>query len=150
MAITGFHHCSFTVTDLDKTVDFYTKTLGLQLIMRGTNEGDTLGTSLGLRQPKAKLKIAFMKVGDTEIEFIQYVEPESKPCPKDPSISGQGHIAFKVDDIYETKKKLEAAGIKFNTDVNVVEKGDFKGFKWCYFKDFDGITMELLQGTLTK
>jgi catechol 2,3-dioxygenase-like lactoylglutathione lyase family enzyme len=145
MEIKGVYHCSFTVMDIDKTVDFYTNILGLQLIRRGINEGDNLGASLGLGQAKAKLRIAFMKAGDTEIEFIQYEEPKSKPCPRDPSIAGQGHIAFEVDDIYETKKKLETAGIEFNSDINIIEKGDFKGFKWCYFRDFNGITMEILQ-----
>jgi catechol 2,3-dioxygenase-like lactoylglutathione lyase family enzyme len=145
MAITGTHHCSFTVTDIKRTVEFYTRVLGLELIKRFVNEGGDLGTSLGLNVPKAKLDIAFMKAGDTQIEFIEYVEPKARPCPQDPSIAGSGHIAFKVDDIYATKQKIEEAGIKFNTDVNVIEKGELKGWKWCYFRDFDGITMEIVQ-----
>jgi len=147
MAITGMHHCSFTVTNIERTVDFYTRLLGLELVGRTTNEYDTLGTALGVKQPKAKLEIAVMMAGETKIEFIEYVEPTAKPCPGDPSIAGSGHICFKVDDIYETKKKLEHAGIRFNSDVNEVTEGDLKGWKWCYFRDYDGITMEILQET---
>jgi len=145
MAMMNFFHFSFTVSNLEKTVDFYKNILGMELIMMGTNEGETLGKYLGLRESKAKLKVAFMKAGDTQIEFIEYVEPKSKPCPKDPSIVGSGHIAFRVDDIYKTKKRLENAGVKFVSDVSVIEEGEFKGAKWCYFRDFSGIPVEIAQ-----
>jgi len=79
MAITGMHHCSFTVTNIERTVDFYTRLLGLELVGRTTNEYDTLGTALGVKQPKAKLEIAVMMAGETKIEFIEYVEPTAKP-----------------------------------------------------------------------
>ena len=86
-----------------------------------------------------------MEAGGTQIEFIEYVEPKAQPCPQDPSIAGSGHIAFMVDDIYATKKKMESVGIKFNSDINVVEEGVFKGLKWVYFRDYDGITMEIVE-----
>jgi catechol 2,3-dioxygenase-like lactoylglutathione lyase family enzyme len=145
MAVTGFHHCSFTVTDIEKTIKFYTEILGLKLIRRGEYGKQTLGLSLGLKQPNAKLKTAFMGAGDTQIEFLEYVEPKTQTCPGDPSIAGSGHVAFIVDDIYETKKKLENAEVKI-TNVDVVEEGELKGWKWCYFRDPNGLTMEIIQG----
>ena len=72
MAITGMHHCSFVVTDMERTVDFYTRLVGLELVSRVKNVSDVLGTAVGVKQPNAELEIAFMKVGETLIEFIEY------------------------------------------------------------------------------
>jgi len=145
MAITGMHHCSFSVTDIEKTIHFYANILELKLVGRMINEYDTLGYALGVKQAHAKIKVAVMKAGETKIEFIEYVDPKVKPCPRDLSLAGSGHIAFKVDDIYATRKKLEENGIKFNSEVNIVTEGDLKGWRWCYFLDPDGLTMELVE-----
>ena len=147
MTITGMHHCSFVVTDIEKTVDFYTRLVGLELVSRARNVSDGLGTALGVKQRDAKLEIAFMRAGETLIEFIEYVDPKSKPCPKDPSVAGTGHICFKVDNIDKTKKRLEDAGIRFNSAPGVSKEVPGKVFKWCYFRDYDGITMELVEET---
>ncbi len=145
MAITGMHHCSFVVTDMERTVDFYTRLVGLELVSRVKNVSDVLGTAVGVKQPNAELEIAFMKAGETLIEFIEYIDPKAKPCPKDPSIAGTGHVCFKVDDIYEMKRRLEDAGIKFNSEPITSKEMPGKVFKWCYFRDYDGISMELLE-----
>lgn len=147
MAVMGMHHCSFVVTDIERTVDFYERLVDLELVARAKNVSKGLGKALGVKQAEAELNIAFMKAGNTLIEFIEYVNPNVKPCPKDPSVAGTGHICFKVDDINSTKKKLEDAGIKFNSDPNISREVPGKMFKWCYFKDHDGITMELLEET---
>jgi catechol 2,3-dioxygenase-like lactoylglutathione lyase family enzyme len=150
MAITGFHHCSFTVTNIERTVKFYSEILGLKLVRRSTNRVDKLGIALGLKLPKAVIEIAMMEVGGTQIEFIEYVEPKAQPCLQDPSIAGSGHIAFMVDDIYVTKEKIEGMGIKFNSEINVVKEGPAKGLKWVYFRDYDGITLEIVEDKKNK
>ncbi len=97
MAIRGVHHFSFSVTDIERTIGFYSKMLGLELVAKRVNESDTLGISLGTRQPHAKIKVAIMQAGDTQIEFIEYVDPKAEPCQKNPSIAGSGHIALWTD-----------------------------------------------------
>jgi len=44
--ISGVHHFSFSVSNLDRTIEFYTKTLGVTLQSRGRNKYDTLGGAL--------------------------------------------------------------------------------------------------------
>ena len=44
--ITGVHHFSFSVTDMDRTVEFYTKLLGVRLQSRGRNTYASLGAAL--------------------------------------------------------------------------------------------------------
>ena len=150
--ITGVHHFSFSVTSLDRTVEFYTKLLGVKLQSRGRNRYDTLGTALfgtawGVDQARADLELAVMNIGGTRVEFIEYKDPAARPYHKNPSVAGSAHLAFRVDDIEETRKKLEAAGVGFHAPINSYLEGGKIEWKWCYFRDPDGIVLELVQQT---
>lgn len=150
MEITGVHHFSFSVTDLDRTLDFYTKVLGLEVRSRGRNKYDTLGTALfgtkwGVNQSQADLEIAFIQLGANKIEFIEYKDPKSQPYHKNPSIAGSAHVAFRVDDIVKVREKLEAAGVEFHSRINTYMEEGKEKMKWCYFRDPDGIVLELVQ-----
>jgi glyoxylase I family protein len=148
--ITGVHHLSFSVTNLEGTVEFYTKILGVKLQSRGPNRYDTLGTALfgtkwGINQRHADIELAVMNVGDTRVEFIQYKDPKAQPYHKNPSIAGSAHLAFKVDNIEEMRKKLEEAGVEFHSPINSFMEGGKVEWKWCYFRDPDGIVLELVE-----
>jgi lactoylglutathione lyase len=148
--ITGVHHFSFSVADLERTIDFYTRILGMELQSRSRNKYETLGTSLfgtkwGLNQPQADLELAVINIGGTRVEFIEYRDPKTKPYHKNPSISGSAHLVFKVDNIEETRQKLEAAGVEFHAPIHrFMEEGKIE-WKWCYFRDPDGIILELVE-----
>jgi len=150
MGITGVHHFSFSVTDLDRTIEFYTKVLGVHIRSRGRNKYETLGTALfgtkwGVNQPQADLELAFIQLGDNRIEFIEYKDPKAQPYHKNPSIAGSAHVAFRVDDIEEIRKKIEAAGVEFHSPINTYMEEGKGEMKWCYFRDPDGIVLELVQ-----
>ena len=80
------------------------------------------------------------------MELLQYLSPASpSEHPMPPNTLGAMHLAFDVDDIQAKVKELEAKGVKFLTPPNVVTEGDLKGWNWVYFKDPDGITLELIE-----
>jgi len=148
--ITGVHHFSFSVTNLDRTIEFYTKVLGIKLQSRGRNKYETLGGALfgtkwGITQQSADLELAVMNIGGTRVEFIQYRDPQAKPYHKNPSVAGSAHLAFKVENIEETRRKLEEAGVEFHSPVNTYMESGKIEWKWCYFRDPDGIVLELVQ-----
>ena len=58
---------------------------------------------------------------------------------------GASHVAFQVDDIQARKAELEAQGIEFFSDVNVVDEGVLAGWRWVYFADPDGYPLELVE-----
>ena len=148
--ITGVHHFSFSVTSIERTIEFYTKVLGVKLQSRGHNQYDTLGAALfgtkwGIHQQRADLELAVMNIGGTRVEFIEYKDPKAQPYHKNPSIAGSAHLAFKVDNIEETRRKLEKDGVEFHSPINTyMELGKIE-WKWCYFRDPDGIVLELVQ-----
>lgn len=148
--INAVHHFSFSVTDIEKTVRFYTDILGVKLQSRTRNKYDSLGTALfgkkwGITQDHADLEIAVMRVGDTKVEFIEYKDPRAQPFHKNPSIAGSAHVAFKVDDIVSERKRLEEAGVEFHSPINVFQETGKPEWKWCYFRDPDGICLELVE-----
>jgi catechol 2,3-dioxygenase-like lactoylglutathione lyase family enzyme len=139
-------HTGITVSDLDKSIEFYRDTLGLELTLGPTEvfEGDAL--SAGLAVPDARLRLAVFKVGDGQLELLEYLSPPSPvDCPVPNNALGAMHVAFEVEDMRATVKELEAKGIRFFTRPNVVTEGPLNGWTWVYFRDPDGITLELIE-----
>jgi catechol 2,3-dioxygenase-like lactoylglutathione lyase family enzyme len=148
--ISGVHHFSFSVTNIHRTIEFYTRVLGVKLQSQGRNKYDTLGAALfgtkwGINQQHADLELAVMNIGGTRVEFIEYKDPKAQSYHKNPSVAGSAHLAFTVDNIVETRRKLEEAGVEFHSPINTyMELGRIE-WKWCYFRDPDGIVLELVQ-----
>jgi tRNA(adenine34) deaminase len=169
MTLTGVHHVSFTVTDLERTIAFYRDVVGMRLLGRKHRRADDLGTALlgeggrsagagsarppgavdagsaGLRGIAAEILIADMELGDTRMEFIQYVDPASRPYPGDPSVAGSAHVALLTRDIESEFRRLQTAGVRFHTPVRTVRDPDKPVWRWCYFRDPDGICVELVE-----
>ena len=57
--------------------------------------------------------MAFMPVGDTEIELLESTDPEG-PIAKFIEKRGEGiqHIAFRVDDIEEALEQMRRKGVR--------------------------------------
>lgn len=146
--ITGLGHASFTVMDLDRTIDFYVNKLGGKLLKKTKDEGPNLGTCVfgPGRQAQASLGIAMIELGGIEIEFIQYLDPPTTvEYHGDPSRAGSGHLAWEVDDIEAMYKDLKDKGVKFHTGINDCVREGVLVWKWVYFRDPDNICVELTQ-----
>jgi len=150
MAITGFHHVCFTVTDIEKTISFWRDVLGLTLRSRSRNSYLGLGTELmgqkwGMDHPFADIDLAVLELDGKKVEFIQYLDPKSEPFHKNPSIAGNAHLAFSVTDIEGVKQALEANGVEFHSGINIFRETGKPEWKWVYFRDPDGICVELVE-----
>ncbi len=99
MNIMKLDHIGIAVKNLDETLKFYTEVLGLELH----------GTEVVEEQ---KVKVAFLPVGDTEVELLESTS-EDGPIAKFIEKNGEGiqHMAFKVDNIEEAIEELKAKGM---------------------------------------
>ncbi len=93
-------HIGIAVKNLDETMKFYTDVLGLELH----------GTEVVEEQ---SVKVAFLPVGDTEIELLESTSPDG-PIAKFIEKNGEGmqHIAFKVDNIEEAIAYMQEKGMR--------------------------------------
>lgn len=93
-------HIGVAVSNLEEALKIYTEVLGLKLH----------GTEVVEEQ---KVRVAFVPVGDTEIELLESTDPEG-PIAKFIEKRGQGmqHIAFRVDDIDEALERMRQKGVR--------------------------------------
>lgn len=145
----GTFHTGITVKNLDVTVPFYQDILGLKLKTPPTDwySGEEFSAALGLLGKDAQLRLAIFQLDDgKELEVLEYRNPVStvkRPMP--PNTLGAMHFAFEVDDIFAEMNKLKSKGVEFLSEPNVVTEGPLNGWKWVYFRDPDGITLEMIQ-----
>lgn len=139
-------HVGITVRDLDQSVRFYHDLIGLEIVTEPSPwfDGPALGHGVGV--PGAALRQVCLRLGDTMIELLEYRTPPSpteRPLPSHGI--GASHVAFQVADIQAAKAELEAAGVVFYSEVNVVDDGVLAGWRWVYFADPDGYPLELVE-----
>jgi catechol 2,3-dioxygenase-like lactoylglutathione lyase family enzyme len=144
--VKALHHVGITVKDLDASISFYHDVLGLAFVNEPSPWFDApeLGPAVGV--PGAALRQVSLRLGDTTLELLEYSSPPSATeRPLTSNSLGASHVAFLVDDIHAAKAELEAKGIAFYSDVNVVDEGVLAGWRWVYFEDPDGYPLELVE-----
>jgi catechol 2,3-dioxygenase-like lactoylglutathione lyase family enzyme len=147
MQLKAVHHVGLVVRDLDRSIWFYHDVLGLSFANEPTPWFDGPELEMGVGVPGATLRQVSLWVGpDSTMELIEYGNrPESSTSPVPNNFLGAAHVCFKVDDVRATKAELESKGVKFYTDVNVVDSGPLAGWRWVYFSDPDGLALELVE-----
>lgn len=115
-------HTMIRVLDLDATLKFFCDHLGLQETRRNDYE-------------KGRFSLIFLATakGEPEIELTHNWDE------KEAYSSGRnfGHLAYAVDNIYETCQKLADAGVVINRPP--------RDGRMAFVRSPDGISVELLQ-----
>ncbi len=122
MTIKGINHFLFSVTDLDKSIEFYENVFGGKLLVKGK------GT-------------AYLDVSG--MWFALNVE---KDIQRNDIRESYTHIAFSVDEqeLIAMVEKLNAIGVSILSG----RKRDPRDMKSIYFEDLDGHKFEFHSGTL--
>jgi len=113
------------VTNLQKSIDFYTKVLGMNVKGRGKVD-QTKGEAVGLESVK-----------DGFVLELNYYEKGSPFNTKYVVGEGLDHLAFKVDNLEKALEEAKNAGYRTILEM----KAD--GSRWAYIEDPDGIWIEL-------
>jgi lactoylglutathione lyase len=122
---TKFTYVGIRVTNLQRSIDFYTKILGMKVTGRGKVE-QTKGETAGLESEKGGF-----------ILELNYYEEKSPYNTRYVVGEGLDHLAFKVDDLDKALKEAKSAGYPTILEM----KAD--GSRWVYIEDPDGIWIEL-------
>ena len=148
--ITGFHHTSFTVSDVEAAERFFVELFGLQRKAGGRFEYEPLRQIVGFSD--AVLKIAYLtfpEVGGSRpphlLELIEYVHPSGFATDTATNRPGNAHLSFQVDDIHHEYRRLSSLGVCFKSAPQPITWGANKGAWSVYCNGPDGIALELTQ-----
>ncbi|CAO3406485.1 lactoylglutathione lyase [Azospirillum lipoferum] len=122
-------HTMLRVLDLEKSLDFYTRLLGMKLLRRNDYEG-------------GRFTLAFVGYGDESDTAV--LELTHNWDQKEPYEIGTayGHIALGVPDIYGTCEKLAAEGVKIPRPPGPMKHGTTV---IAFIEDPDGYKVELIE-----
>lgn len=149
--IRGIDHINLVVTDLERSVRFYTEVLGFIKTRDVVMEGEWIDTIVGLRGVKGRVAFVVPPAGEPRLELLCYDRPAGKELAENsvPNTVGIRHLALRVDDMDEMIGRLRAAGvILFSEPVRVpggVVKHDSGDKTLVYFLDPDGVILELAE-----
>jgi len=130
MNISHIEHIGIAVNNLEESIKYYEKVLGLKCYSIE-------------EVADQKVKTAFFLVGDTKIELLESTSPDG-PIGKFIEKKGQGihHIAFAVDNATEALKLAEERGV---TLVDKVSRKGAEGLNigFLHPKSTHGVLTEL-------
>lgn len=139
----GLHHVGVTVSDLERSLAWYREVFGLVPDVDETGSGPDLCATVQV--PDVNLRFAFLHVGNTRIELLQYVTPAGSPFDMRNNDVGAAHICLVVDDVQASYDRLTAAGFAFNAPPLHLHDGVMAGHTIVYLRDPEGIQLELMQ-----
>ncbi len=149
--IHGIDHINIVVSDLQRSVKFYTELLGFRVIRRATLTGEWIEKIVGLSPISAEVVYIVAPAGEPRIELLCYSQPQGISLPQNSSANtiGLRHIALRVKNIGELAQRLQAAGVHtFSQPVTVpaqVVRHDAGQKTLLYFTDPDGVILELAE-----
>ncbi len=121
------HHIALICSDYQRSLDFYTRVVGCQVIAEHwREEQQSYLTKLSLN-------------GEYVIELFSYPSPPQRPSY--PEAAGLRHLAFEVDDIVEQVAELDRLGVAheaIRTDATT-------GKHFVFFNDPDNQPLEMYE-----
>ncbi len=122
-------HTMLRVKDLDRSVEFYTKLLGMKELRRS-------------EVPAGKYTLAFVGYGDEgSASVIELTYNWDQSTPYDVG-TGFGHLAVGLPDVYKACDDLKQAGAKITREAGPVKHGTTV---IAFVEDPDGYKVELVQ-----
>jgi lactoylglutathione lyase len=121
-------HTMLRVGDLQRSIDFYTKVLGMKLLRTSEN-------------PEYKYTLAFVGYGNNP-DHAELELTYNWGVDKYDMGSAYGHIAISADDIYQTCDQVRAAGGNITREPGPVKGGTTV---IAFITDPDGYKVELIE-----
>ena len=105
MKPTHIEHVGIAVANLDESIEYYQKVLGLECYAIE-------------EVPDQKVRTAFFKVGEVKIELLESTDPEG-PIGKFIDKKGEGihHLAFAMENVSKSLKHAADLGVRLIDEI---------------------------------
>ncbi|WP_120496082.1 lactoylglutathione lyase [Kiloniella sp. EL199] len=124
-----FLHTMIRVMDLEKSIDFYTRHLGMKLLRKND-------------YPSGKFTLVFLGYGDENSNTVIELTHNWGQADAYELGNGFGHLALGVPDIYKTCELLEKEGVSIPRKPGPMAHGTTV---IAFIEDPDGYKIELIE-----
>ena len=142
----GTHHVGFTVPNLDRSIAFYSALFETEPFVRRIFEAAYTAEQIGY--PGARLDVALINIPNSGVllELIQYLEPTGEMVDIETKNPGTAHLCLSSDDLAADFERFVSLGATPRSKGPVmITSGPNQGKRVGYFRDPDGITIEILE-----
>ena len=122
-------HTMLRVGDLKRSIDFYTKVLGMKVLRQKD-------------YPDGRFTLAFVGYGDEDKEAVLELT-HNWDTAKYELGNGYGHIALEVDDAHKSSEEVKKRGGKVTREAGPMKHGTTV---IAFVEDPDGYKIEFIQG----
>jgi len=127
MKLRKVHHIAIIASDYEKSKEFYTEILGLEVLAEH------------YREARESYKLDLALNGEYLIELFSF--PDYVKRPSYPEACGLRHLAFAVDNVESALEELQKKDVK-TTELRVDE---YTNKKMAFFFDPDELPLELYE-----
>ena len=142
--MTQIRHIGVTVSNLEKSLNFYTEMLGFEIQKKAHESGECLENFTSLKD----VNVTTVKMVDKTKNILELLcfesHPEKPHNNKARRLSeiGCSHFALTVENLDALYEKLVDCGIEFNYPVQISPDGKVKV---AFCRDPDGTFIELVE-----
>lgn len=126
-----FLHTMIRILNLEASVDFYTRHLGMQLLRRRD-------------YPEGRFTLVFVGYGEEDDHTVLELTHNWDQTEPYEIGTGFGHLALGVQDVYATCESLRAEGVRITREPGPMKHGKTL---IAFIEDPDGYKIELFQKT---
>ena len=146
--ISEITHVGITVSDIDRSIAFYRDVVGLEYLGRAVMEGEA--ADLLFARSGCRVDVAYLRRGNADcppLELIHFRDTDTERQDSSLFRTSISEVCFVTDDIWSDYRRMRDLGVEFLSEpqpFDFTAEGFGKSLA-VYFRDPDGIVMELVQ-----
>lgn len=143
----GLNHIGYAVGDLDRSVEFYTQLFEYPPYFKEVYDVPYIGEMVGY--PGAIQYAAFFAIPgqpDMFLELIQYLNPLAGTVSMEAYNAGNAHLCLLTANLRTAFDFIvRIGGVPRAKDIVTSDHGVYSGAKSAFFRDPDGITIQVVE-----
>ena len=128
-SLSDIHHVGLTVSDVERSIEFYRDVLGMELIRRRPSvTADYVARQTGYDD--VELDVASFRVGPNSsqsLEIVQYMKHSGRPSDQATNRAGNSHLCLLVNDLRASYDDLQSRGVRFKSEPVEISAGPNRG-----------------------